>query len=147
MKPWLKTSIYIVIGLIIALALAAAFYFFKNYQSSLTKLKNLTSNNSQVSKEETAKIISDLSQIYVLPESEEPTIATVVDVEKVADQPFFAHAKNGDKIVIYSQSLKAILYRPETHKIIDVTTITPPTASGSATPNPTPNKLSPSPKP
>ena len=47
----------------------------------------------------------------------------MTDREKLADQPFFERAENGDKVLIYSNSGRAILYRPNTQKIVDVTTV------------------------
>jgi hypothetical protein len=58
----------------------------------------------------------------VLPD-EQPTLASVTDKSKLSDQPFFQKAENGDKILIFVQSRKAILYRPSIKKIIDVAPI------------------------
>jgi hypothetical protein len=66
-----------------------------------------------------ATLIKTVGQLMFLP-SEEPTIATVTDKEKLAKQPFFAQAENGDKVIIYTQAKKAILYRPTQKKIVDV---------------------------
>jgi hypothetical protein len=59
----------------------------------------------------------------VLPADETPTIATVSDPEKLKDQPFFANAKKGDKVLIFSNSAKAILYSPTEDKIVEVAPI------------------------
>jgi len=71
-----------------------------------------------------------------LPKDEEPTIATVLDKEKLKDQLFFAKAENGDKVIIYSKNQKAILYRPSINKIIDVApiSIAPPQVTPTVTP-------------
>lgn len=62
---------------------------------------------------------SKVATHIVLPD-ETPTIATVTDKEKLSSQPFFLQAENEDKLLIYTQAKKAILYRPSTDKIIDV---------------------------
>lgn len=67
-------------------------------------------------------IMEKLSRIIVLPE-EVPSIATVTDVEKLKNEPFFAKAQNGDKVIVYSQAKRALLYRPSENKIIDITVI------------------------
>lgn len=59
-----------------------------------------------------------------LPAGEQPTLATVADQEKLKGQDFFSHAQNGDKLLIYPKAKKAILYRPSTGKIIEVTNLT-----------------------
>lgn len=59
----------------------------------------------------------------ILPEGETPTIATVSDADKVKSQTFFQRAENGDKVIVYQQAKKAILYRPSIHKIVEVTSI------------------------
>ncbi len=66
-----------------------------------------------------ATLVKTVGELMFLP-NEEPTIATVTDKEKLAKQPFFAQAENGDKVIIYTQAKKAILYRPTQKKIVDV---------------------------
>jgi len=65
------------------------------------------------------KLIQEVSKVMVLPD-ETPVIATIEDIEKVKDQPFFESAQNGDKVLAFVQHKKAILYRPSTKMIIDV---------------------------
>lgn len=43
-----------------------------------------------------------------------------MDPEKLRDQPFFANAQRGDKVLIYANAKKAILYNPPSNKIIEV---------------------------
>jgi hypothetical protein len=56
-----------------------------------------------------------------------PAILTVIDKEKV-DQPFLEDSKEGDKILLYYKSAKAVLYRPIEDKIIKSGSFTPPAA-------------------
>ena len=61
-----------------------------------------------------------VGKLIVLPEGEQPTVATVSDAESLREQPFFAQAKNGYKVLIYTNARKAILYDPLSNKIVDV---------------------------
>lgn len=65
-------------------------------------------------------IINKVSRLIVLPEGETPTIATVADPSKLKGQAFFANAKVGDKVLIYPNSKKAILYDPNQDIIVEV---------------------------
>jgi|SRR3989344_3427693 len=69
---------------------------------------------------ETQSLLAEVSALIALPNDEEPTIATVSDPEKLRGQPFFANAKAGYKVIIYSKAKKAILYDPIEHKVIDI---------------------------
>lgn len=69
------------------------------------------------------KTISAVEKLMNVPEKEVPTIATVTDKTKLKSQPFFKAAENGDKVLIYASIKKAILYRPSSNKIIDVTPV------------------------
>lgn len=65
-------------------------------------------------------LVKEVGMLIELPQDETPTVATVTEVEKVREQPFFAKAKNGDKVLIYTNARKAILYRPSDKRIIEV---------------------------
>ncbi len=89
-------------------------------------LKNEVSklSQSQPSATDDAKQLnSEVGKLIELPTDETPTVATVVDASKVKSQAFFANAQNGDRVLLYSKSSKAILYRPSTKKIIEVAPI------------------------
>ena len=64
-----------------------------------------------------------VSELVKLPENEDPTVATVTDVSSLQGQPFFEKAQNGDKVLIYTNSQQAYLYRPSEHKLINVSSI------------------------
>lgn len=69
---------------------------------------------------EVKRTVEKVSQLMVLPQNEEPTVATVADKAKLDSQPFFKNAQNGDKVLIYVQAGTAILYRPSINKIVTV---------------------------
>lgn len=89
----------------------------------LRKENQRLSNPAEATKSEVEKTKAQVSAILEVPTDEEPTIANVVDTSKLSDQEFFKSAKNGDKLLVYQKAKKAILYRPETNKIIEVSTI------------------------
>ncbi|MCX7929089.1 MAG: hypothetical protein N2558_05435, partial [Patescibacteria group bacterium] len=64
-------------------------------------------------------ITSQIRKYMELPNEEEPTLATITDINKLKDQDFFKKAKNGDKVLIYAKARKAILYRPSGNKVIE----------------------------
>jgi len=68
-------------------------------------------------------LTQEISEFYQVPEGEFPTVATVVDAEKVKDQSFFRNAQNDDKVLLFSEAGTAILYRPSEKKIIEVAPI------------------------
>ena len=92
--------------------------------------------NSDITRSEAEELIAKVSKLIVLPEGELPTIATVSDPEKVKSQPFFARAKKGDKVLIFANARRAILYDPVADKIVEVAPINlgSPIPAPSATP-------------
>jgi hypothetical protein len=129
-KKMKKIVIFCLIFLAVFVLLGTNFYFYLKY-------KKETSNKSQVqnrqqekspTEEEKAKfelnsIKEKIGQFFDLPSDEEPVLATVTDIEKIKGQKFFTKAQNGDKVLIYTQNKKAILFRPGTGKIIEASTI------------------------
>ncbi len=67
-------------------------------------------------------LLDELGKMIVLPTDEEPTLATVTDLNELKNQPFFANAQLGDKAFFYDRSKVIILYRPNEHKIIEAIT-------------------------
>jgi len=106
----------IVISFIAIIAVSLGGYFY--YQ-----LRILKTNPQTVAKEESDSLISKISRIYLLPQGEDPTVATVSDPEALKSQSFFNQSEKGDKVLIYTKAGKAILYRPSIDKIIDTAPI------------------------
>ena len=69
---------------------------------------------------EVENVIEAVRAHLVLPEGEEPTIATVTDLKQLEGQPFFKNAKIGHKVLIYTEAKKAILYDPTIDRIVEV---------------------------
>ena len=88
-------------------------------------------DSASLSKSERDEIIKKIGTHIVLPSNEEPTLATVSDPEQLKKYPFFVNAQKGDKVLIYSINKKAILYRPDGDKIVEIAPIitSSPTAS------------------
>lgn len=92
-----------------------------SYSSKLSALQN----PNKASDKEIAQIVAAVGKSLVLP-SETPTLATVSEPEKLKDQPFFANAQIGDKVLIYTAARKAVLWRPSIGKIIEVSPLNVP---------------------
>ena len=103
----------LLVGVLLLAATVAAGYFYYQYQQV----------QQQNPAHEIETITAEIGKTLQLPE-EEPNLATVTDKTLLAEQPFFAQAENGDKVLIYRSWGKAILYRPSTQKIIDITNVT-----------------------
>lgn len=77
-------------------------------------------NPQKAASDELQMIVERVGKLVALPMDETPTVATVNDPEKLVDQPFFAQAKKGDKVLIYTTAKKAILFDPVGGKIIEI---------------------------
>ena len=69
---------------------------------------------------EEEELIKRVGELISLPEGEDPSVATVTDEEKLGDQVFFSNAKEGDKVLIYTNARKVILYRPSEDRVVEV---------------------------
>ena len=105
-----------VLIIILIVAIAAAVFFYTKYQDSQDRLKH----PDILAKAQTQSLVEKAGKHVELPAGEEPTVATVSDVSKLSNQTFFANAKNGDKVLIYSKAKQAILYRPSEDRVINI---------------------------
>lgn len=115
-KKYSKNNI--IYGAIFLVLLASTIFFFYQYWQAQDLLKN----PQKKAAEDLRNTITALGKLMVLP-NEQATLATVTDISKLAGQPFFINAQNGDKVIIFTQSKEAILYRPSANKIIAVSPI------------------------
>ena len=112
-----KRLILILMLLVVILGATTFYLFYKN--SKLTG-----SYNSTLAIEEEAKTLAlKVGKLIVLPIDEVPTIATLSDPKALKNQTFFVDAKKGDKVLIYTNNRKAILYDPVANKVINVTSL------------------------
>jgi hypothetical protein len=98
------------------ISVVAAVYLYKQNAE-------LRRNSQAVTESEIKDLIVKVGKLIVLPSGEQPTIATVADPDKLKNQSFFANASKDDKVLIYTNARKAILYSPSQNKIIEVAPI------------------------
>lgn len=105
----------IILLTILALLAYGGFYIYKSFST--------VSYSSGTPSSDVQDLLTKVGKLAELPAGENPTVATVSDLSVLKGQPFFNDAMVGDKVIIYSQSGKAILYRPSTDKIIVIAPI------------------------
>jgi hypothetical protein len=132
-NPKSRKKLLIAIVLAVALigAAAGAGVLYQAYLNQKERAERL-SNPEEAAKEETRLLIEKVGSLTELP-NEEPTIATVRDVSKLQNQSFFKNAQTGDKVLIFTQAKKAVLYRPSTEKIIEIAPVNLGDAQGTET--------------
>lgn len=105
-----------------ALVCTTAFFYFQ-YRSVLGESKKILSTTTMTKAQMLQSMLDKLGKIAEIPTDDTPTIATVSDITKLKDNPFFADAQNGDKVFIFQSTGKAYLYRPSTDKIININSV------------------------
>lgn len=132
----MKNKLAVLIGTILVVgAVGALGYLYYDARQDVSDLKSQVAEKDQkieefktnpeaAAQEEVNRYVQEVGELYALPENEQPSVATVNDKEKLKDQPFFANAENGDVTLIYAQSKLAILYRPSTKQLVNVSSVT-----------------------
>lgn len=110
-----KALIVLLVILVIS-GFGAAAYMYQQNQD----IKNNPPTAQQSQTDRAAAVKAKVAKLISVPADETPTLATVTDKEKLKDQPFFKDAQNGDQILIFPQAKKAIIYRENENKLINV---------------------------
>lgn len=106
-----------VIIIFLIVLILGVFYGFLHYYR---KYQDLKADPDLEAQQEIESLQEAIGEFMDLPEGETPSVATILDKEKLKDQPFFENAENGDKLLVYTKAMKAILYRPSSNRIIEV---------------------------
>ncbi len=134
MKDVVRANFVVILALLLVFSSIANIIFYH-------RLSALKDNPQKAVQDQTEKLIKKVSKLINLPSDEQPTIATVSDPTLLKDQPFFAKAEKGFKVLIYANAGKSVLYDPFENKVVEVASIN---IGGQSTPAPTP---SPTPSP
>jgi uncharacterized protein HemX len=84
---------------------------------TIEDLNTATPSTEQVQKE-SAELKAKVSKLMELP-NEDAIVATVENADKLKSQTFFENVENGDKVLIFTESKKSVLYRPSTNLVIN----------------------------
>ena len=126
MSAWaeanMKNALIAILSLLLLVAIGTTGYY---YRQSKQVAKAVASD-------ETTDIVTFLSQFVELP-SEEPTLAVVTDQSKLANAALAQKAQNDDRILLYPQAGMALLYRPSSHKLVDIYPVSAQTPTPTAT--------------
>lgn len=68
-------------------------------------------------KAEMERVRKEVGRLVILPDKEEPTLATVVDKSKLTNAFLKANAETGDKVLVYPQAKKVFIYRPSVKRL------------------------------
>ena len=75
--------------------LIAAFFGFKYFQTQ-QQLKNIQTDPSsaqQLAADQAKQLVAQVGKLIDLPQGEDPTVATITDINRLKDQSFFAEGK------------------------------------------------------
>ncbi len=112
----MKSKLTLILAVVLVVLLGAAAYLYQQVTA-------LNADPEMLARQEAEALMSEVGRLILLPQDEIPTVATVSDPTVLADQPFFAKAKVGDKVLLFPQSRKAYLYDPVAKRVLEVAPI------------------------
>ncbi len=85
-----------------------------------------TTKEAATPESEVAALQASIASLLANPPAETPALLTVTDTSKLTTD-FLRQSQPGDKVLLYNDSKKVIIFRPTAHKIVDIgpLTITP----------------------
>ena len=132
----MNTSNVLLVALLI-LALAAFAWSFFNYQSVKKEVEVLKDPSlaQRLNEEQTQELLTKVGKVLVLPQEKNPVVAIINDVELLAsNQDFYKDAHDGDKLIIYQNARKAIIFDEDANKVVNVGPVFYNNADGTAQP-------------
>lgn len=68
------------------------------------------------------QLVAAVGTLIDLP-NEEPRVTVVTDTEKLHKQPYFADVTEGDRVLVFDATRKAVIYNPTQHRVVKVMTL------------------------
>lgn len=116
-----------VLGLVLVIALIGGGAYIYQNQVAKPSPDNVLGANNEDAQKENEKAIKKVKALTLVPADETPEVATIADITKLGNQPFFSRAQNGDMVIIYRTSKRVVLYRPSTNMVIETGPLVEPT--------------------
>jgi hypothetical protein len=128
-----KSKFKIVLTVLLVLSLAGNAYLFWLYEQKNDELTQASetialfkSDPESARQASVQELVDQVGRAYDLPDQEPASVATVQDIEQLADNPFFERAEIGDIVLFYDQgdeTFLGILFRPSTSRVINVSSL------------------------
>ena len=106
-----------IVAILLSVAISGNLYL--RYRETQEELAEYVDDPNVLSFKEKYDLLSKVSNLALLPANEDPTVATITNAHRLKGQQFFQYAQNNDKVIIFPQAGRAILYRPSINKIIE----------------------------
>ncbi len=132
-----SSTLKLILGILVVALLALVLVLDGRRREAEQRLKQVSvrleqEQNIAQNKELAKQVLARVRKHFALPMEPEPTVATIVDVEKLRERNvFYRKAENGYHLILTSN--RAILYDPKQDVIIDVAPVqiqTVPSSSG-----------------
>ncbi len=85
----------------------------------LVAQKQQNASRAQDSRTQVRQLMAAVGTLIALP-SEDPRVTVVTDTEELRKQSYFADVTEGDQVLVFDASRKAIIYNPTEHRIVKV---------------------------
>lgn len=101
-----------ILSCLLVLAVATSIFLFQRYRHAVDT--NPSTQQQQ--------LLASIGHDIILP-SGTPVVSTVIDKSKLTNPALADIVNNGDKILIYGQARRLIVYRPSVGKVVDMLNI------------------------
>ena len=108
-----KKILLIIAAIVVTLGAIIAGYF-------IWQAIGVKNDPDAANKQLAARIVTEVGKLYDVPQNETPDVAKLNSAKQLNGQEFYAKAQDGDYVIIYPTSQIALLYREQTHKLINV---------------------------
>lgn len=103
------TSILLV--LLLAISAASVLLFIK--------YREAVDDNPKTQERRTIQQVTDILEAP----DEQPSVVTVLDASKLSNKQLAERAHDGDKLLVYAEHKRVVIFRPSSGKIVDMLTI------------------------
>lgn len=132
-----SSTLKLILGILVVVLIAFVLVLDGRRREAEQRLKQVSvrleqEQNIAQNQELAKQVLARVRKHFALPEEPEPTVATIVDIEKLRERNvFYRKAENGHHLILTAN--RAILYDPKKDVIVDVAPVqiqTVPSSSG-----------------